>query len=66
MHKTSKTHSRRPAAAETGQRGMMAAAPDSSPSASSVIQRIRTLRAEARAVYAEMSAALLVQKREKK
>jgi len=33
---------------------------------SAIAHRIRTLRAEARAVYAEMSAAVLVTKREKK
>lgn len=67
MHKTSRTHGRHPAAAESGQRETMAATQDASASAASAIaQRIRTLRAEARAVYAEMSAALLIRKQEKK
>ncbi|MCW5604397.1 MAG: hypothetical protein KIS79_11975 [Burkholderiales bacterium] len=67
MHKTSRTHGRHPAATESGRRGTTAATQDASPSATSAIaQRIRTLRAEARAVYAEMSAALLIQKQEKK
>ena len=64
MRKTSSSHSGQ--AAPASQLQSRARPPADPGSESAIAHRIRALRAEARAVYAEMAAAVLVNKRRKK